>query len=120
MCGWCGKQELRIKHLGRDPGAVPLWSCRAGRLALRDSSEVGSGNWHLVLQAEQRGNPQVSPLAQTSGRQDRDKQLQSQGEAAPHHCRVGQGSFPELSFQQGPRELVFREQGFWDAERVAP
>lgn len=45
---------------------------------------------------------------------------QSQGEPASHHCRVGQGSFLPLSFQQGPSELVFREQGFWGAGKVAP
>lgn len=49
--GLCGKQELRIEHLGGDPGAIPLWSCKRGRLALnswRERDEMGSENWHLL------------------------------------------------------------------------
>lgn len=37
---------------------------------------------------------------------------QSQGEPASHHPGLDKQSFPDLSFQQGPSELVFREQGF--------
>lgn len=52
-----------------------------------------------------KGEPPVSPLASPQGatRQDRDKQLQSQGEAAPHHCSVGQGSFPHPQLPAGPQ-----------------
>lgn len=110
VSGLCGKQELRIKHLGRDPGAIPLWSCRAGRLALRDSTEVGSGNWHLVLQAEQRGSPAVSPLAQTSGRQDRDKQLRARERL--HPITAGWDRDPSLSLSRAPESLCSGNKGF--------
>lgn len=58
----------------------------------------------------------MSYLAQTSG-----SHLAGQGQTAPrvrenlHPITAGWDklSFPERSFQQGPSELVFREQGFW-------
>lgn len=127
LCSWCGKQELRIKHLGRDAGAIPLQSCKRGRLALgswRERSEVGSGNCHLLCPGDLlaagtwscshcKGETGMSHLAQTSGshvagqgQQGRDRQLPEPGRACIPSLQ-GRTSCPSptMSFQQGPVSL---------------
>lgn len=77
---------------------------------------LGIGTWFC---RQCKGEPSSAPLAQTSGSHEA-----GQGQTAPE---PGGGCIPSLQggtrvlpSPSAPSELVFREQGFGGADRVAP